>query len=138
MSSRGTLMHRDTRKVLDYVVANPGVTRAAIVAALPHINVPQKLSNLNQQAYVYVERVKGTKIFYWYPVQKKPFEKSANRFGGRAAPVGELVPPRQTDYRVAWTEPYLSDAGVRRDGLQYRDCPSRRGNTLVYCYRRQA
>ncbi|MGK2897811.1 MAG: hypothetical protein ACSLE9_03885 [Burkholderiaceae bacterium] len=129
----GQTMQESTRRVLDHVRRNPGCTIIDIEAALPDINCRQKVSNLKDMSHVWGERIPGHKCVRLY-ASVEAAKVEAVKLRGPAD--GTIVPPREIDYRQPWPDPYLSDAGVRSDGLQYRDCPSRRGSTLVYCYRR--
>ncbi|MCW5666497.1 MAG: hypothetical protein KIT35_21915 [Piscinibacter sp.] len=115
-------MHPDTTQVLRLVLNNPGRTIAELQALEPSLAVAPRL-----------HRLAGVRVF-----QQDGRYYAREHLGlARAAKKGPPVaPPRTLRSGGAWEEPYLSDAGVRSSGLQFRECPSRRGNQLVYCYRR--
>lgn len=132
----GRPMSESARRVLAFLREHPGATVAEIQSALPLIPAIRKINNLRDQCYVRSERVPGTKCCRYYCTARVSEQMQLVKVRGPAR--GPIAQPREHDYRAVWSEPYLSDAGVRSEGLQYRDCPSRRGSTLVYCYRRPA
>jgi hypothetical protein len=129
----GRQMHESTRRVLEHVRTNPGCSLNELRLALPGLDVDVKLTNLRVSGYLESRRVDGLKNlrhFATVSVEKVTVVKL------RGQATGQLPNRREVRLDEPWTEPYLTDRGVRSDGLEYRECPSRRGNQFVHCYRR--
>lgn len=135
---RGRRLGPESRRVLDFIEANPGVLYAGLLEAFRRsaIDVDNKLYALVTGGYVegrpILARGKRRNAYFALRAADAP---AAPR---REAVLGPIAQPRDYDIRAPWPEPYLTDAGVRRSGLEYRDCASRRGNHFVYCYRKEA
>lgn len=147
-SPRGQGMKAETRAVLEYLHANPGVNVTELGEAFPATTARDKLGNLSQQGYAYSVRVNGEKLVRWYAydVPLTPAERALRTVQRAPKPARQaeseqalqIAAPRSVPLDMPWREPYLTDAGVRASGLQFRECGSRRGDRLVYCYRRAA
>lgn len=130
LSESKTRMHADTAEVLRLVQGNPGSTMAQLQALAPHLDVPTRIKRMQgDQGRVFSQAGR-----YW----AREHLAQARAAAEAAKQVRNVAQPRQYDFRTPWTEPYLSDAGVRRSGLEYREHPSRRGSHFVHCYRKEA
>lgn len=125
-----------SRELLYHLIEHPGATNAELRAALPHNQVIANLASLRKSGYLLSEREHDARCYRHYAIERIG-EQQVPAPVTKPAP-GPLVPPREVKLDAPWPGPYLSDAGVRRDGLDYRNCPSRRGNQFVYCYQREA
>jgi hypothetical protein len=132
-------MNPDTRAVLEYVVANPGV-KGDVLRALFGVRTKKRIDNLAQCLNVYSVRTPGVRAVSYFPTRGgAAIVAGRNDYMPpelRAKPhCSDVVLPRVGRFDP-WPEPYLTDGHIRRSGLEYRECGSRRGDSLVYCYRR--
>lgn len=141
LQRHGRSLHPTSVQLLDYLRAHPGRSTHELQVAFPDIPMRSRLDGLRVCGHV-VNDSPEHRALWWASDTPAELRTAARPVLYAkvlvAAPAGPVVKPREVRIDEPWPEPYLPETGMRSSGLQYRDCPSRRGDQFVYCYRRQA